>query len=556
MITADLLRDMPIFASLSDPRLEWVARAAADIVLQDGEYLVHEGEVPAFFIIISGKVEVTKRLGTFERVLATREHGDYFGELPLVLGSTTFANVRATGIARVMRLEPLMFHDLLAEAPSLASAVTTSVVERVGEVERVMREAPVAVATIVGRPQDLACHDLRDFLARNGMPFDWIAPDDACLAERFPDAYEVRHQCPIVCLADGRLFIAPSERDLAEALGLRVTPERTTYDVAIIGGGPAGLAAAVYGASEGLTTLLIEDEAPGGQAGTSSRIENYVGFPSGLSGDDLGNRAYRQALRLGAEIVVTRLVESIEPAENVHAIVLDGGTRIQARAIVLATGVVWRQLDVPGVAALTGRGVYYGAARTEALATRGKDIYLIGAGNSAGQAGMYFANYARTVTFVVRGDSLERTMSHYLIEQLAAKSNVRVELRSQVVGVAGSDDGLARITVRGPEGERECDTEALFVFIGANAETDWLPARIVRNDLGYIITGPDAAQDTRATWPLERRPFVLETSVPAIFAVGDVRCGSIKRVAAAVGEGSMAIALVHEALAPVATAIA
>lgn len=555
MITADLIRDMPIFESLSDERLERVARAAADIALFDGEYLVHEGEVPSFFIVIAGRVEVTKRVGGLERVLATREHGEYFGELPLVLGSTTFANVRATGTARMMRLEPLTFHDLLVDTPSLAAAVTRSVAERVGEVGRATRDAPAAAATIIGRRQDLACHDLRDFLARNQVAFDWIAPDDTLLAERFPDVYELRNRCPLVRLCDGRVLVEPTERELAEALGLRTAPERSTYDVVIVGGGPAGLASAVYGASEGLSTLLVEYEAPGGQAGTSSRIENYVGFPSGLSGDDLGNRAYRQALRLGAEIVVTRRVESIEPGTDSHAVVLDGGTRIAARAIVLAMGVVWRQLAVSGVDALTGRGVFYGAARTEAAATRGKDIYLIGAGNSAGQAAMFFANYARSVTFVVRGDALGRTMSHYLVAELAAKENVRVELRSEVVGVTGSDDGLQRIVVRGPDGESDRETEALFVFIGADAQAEWLPAQIVRNDRGYVVTGLDAAQNPRAAWPLERNPYVLETSVPAVFAVGDVRCGSIKRVAAAVGEGSMAIALVHEALAPIASPV-
>ncbi len=548
MIHANELRGMAIFESLSLHQLERVAAAAADIDLGDGEYMVHEGEIPAFWVVVEGRLEITKRVGGFERVIATRGYGEHFGEVPLALGSTTFANARAAGHARAMRLEPTMFHELLSLAPSLGSAVSNAIVARVGELGRMTTESPASAATIVGNRQDLACHDLRDFLARNQIPFEWFPPEDELLAERWPELYELRDQGPVAKLRDGAVLVRPTDRELAAALGLCVAPQHDEYDVVIVGGGPGGLAAAVYGASEGLRTVVIENEAPGGQAGTSSRIENYVGFPSGLSGDDLGNRAYRQALRLGAEIVVTRRVEKLEPGDAAHDIVLDGKTRIRSRGVVIATGVEWRHLDIPGADALTGRGIYYGAARTEALATRGKDIYLVGAGNSAGQAAMFFSNYARSVTLLVRGDSLARTMSAYLIEQIDAKRNIRTELRSEVVAVAGSG-GLERITVLGPQERSMRDTEALFVFIGAEAETGWLPAELMRNGRGYILTGLDAARDVRATWPLARDPFFLETSVPRIFAVGDVRCGSIKRVAAAVGEGSMAIALLHEALA-------
>jgi thioredoxin reductase (NADPH) len=350
---------------------------------------------------------------------------------------------------------------------------------------------------------------------------------------------------PVVILADGRRLDAPTLRELAEGLKLQTCPGSGSYDVAIVGGGPAGLAAAVYGGSEGLRTIMIEREAPGGQAGTSSRIENYLGFPSGISGDDLANRALLQAKRFGTEILVTREVSSIATARDGHCITLDGGDTVSARAIVLATGVRWRVLECAEAGALVGRGVYYGAARTEALGTRGKDVFLIGGGNSAGQAAMFFSSYARTVTLLVRGPSLEKSMSHYLIEQLATKRNIAVETETTVTAVGGSGH-LEGITTRDERSgvTRERDAHALFVFIGADAETGWIPSSVERDARGYVRTGRDIEH-----WPEARAPFPLETSVPGIFAAGDVRSESVKRVASSVGEGSMVIAFIHQYLA-------
>jgi thioredoxin reductase (NADPH) len=301
----------------------------------------------------------------------------------------------------------------------------------------------------------------------------------------------------------------------------------------------------VYGASEGLHTVVVEREAPGGQAGTSSRIENYLGFPSGVSGDELASRALQQARRLGAEILVTRAVTGIDPATR--RICLDGGEFLSARTVILATGVTWRRLDVAGFDRLIGKGIYYGAARSEASATHGLDVHLIGAGNSAGQAALYFANHARTVTLVVRGDSLERSMSRYLIEQLGSKSNVAVLPRSEVVAAHG-DTHLAAIDIRnGADAtvlRRDCG--GLFIFIGADAETGWLPDGIARDDRGYILTGDGVVKAGR--WSHNRDPYLLESSAPGIFACGDVRLSPVKRVASAVGEGSMAIAFVHKYL--------
>jgi thioredoxin reductase (NADPH) len=314
----------------------------------------------------------------------------------------------------------------------------------------------------------------------------------------------------------------------------------------IVGAGPAGLAAAVYGASEGLRTLVVEREAPGGQAGTSSRIENYLGFPNGVSGDELAMRALLQARRLGAEILVTRSIERIDTAAR--WIYLDGGEVLRARSLILATGVSWRRMAVEGFDRLIGKGIYYGAARSEAGAAQGLDVHLIGAGNSAGQAALFFANHARKVTLLVRGDALEKSMSHYLIEQLRRKPNIAVALNCEVLGVHGNDHLDAIDVANRATGEvRREDSAGLFVFIGADAQTDWLPPEIGRDPRGYVLTGTDVVKS--GVWSQSRDPYLLETSVPGIFACGDVRLSPVKRVAAAVGEGSMAIAFTHQFLA-------
>jgi thioredoxin reductase (NADPH) len=386
---------------------------------------------------------------------------------------------------------------------------------------------------------------MRRFLARNQISFDWLTPDSPDLAQRWPGPRPADEDCPVLRLDEGMLLRRPKTRDIAEHLRLQTTPRLVEYDTLIVGGGPAGMAAAVYGASEGLRTAVIEREAPGGQAGTSSRIENYLGFPNGVSGDELASRALQQALRLGAEILVTRSVERFDPATR--EVFLDGEGAIRARTIILATGVAWRRLAIEGFDRLIGKGVYYGAARSEAGMTHGLDVYLIGAGNSAGQAALYFANHARTVTLLVRGGSLEKSMSHYLIEQLRGKSNVSVKLRSEVQAVIG-ETNLTAIDIRDTESNqvRRHDCGGLFVFIGADAETGWLPIDVAIDARGYVLTGDDVVKARR--WSLDRDPYLLETSVPGIFAAGDVRSSPVKRVASAVGEGSMAIAFVHQYL--------
>ncbi len=386
---------------------------------------------------------------------------------------------------------------------------------------------------------------MRQFLTRNRITHDWLTPDAPELPKHWPGTRPADEDCPAVKLADGTLLNRPVTRELAQRLGLQTSARLGEYDTIIIGGGPAGLAAAVYGASEGLRTLVVEREAPGGQAGTSSRIENYLGFPSGVSGDELASRAIKQAGRLGAEILVTRCVDRIDP--KMRRIYLDGGDVIQARTVILATGVTWRRVAVEGFDRLVGKGIYYGAARSEASATHGLDVHLIGAGNSAGQAALYFANHARTVTLVVRGDALEKSMSRYLVDQLAGKSNVKVQLRSEVVAAHGETHLTAIDLHDGASANvQRQDCGGLFVFIGADAETGWLPEDIARDARGYLLTGDDVVKAGR--WSHSRDPYLLETSVPGVFACGDVRLSPVKRVASAVGEGSMAIAFVHKYL--------
>jgi thioredoxin reductase (NADPH) len=418
--------------------------------------------------------------------------------------------------------------------------------ERIGGLQGIVAaEPPKARVTLFGPRWDTASGELRRFLARNQITYDWVTPDAADVQKSWPGVPPPDSEWPVLRLEDGSTVSRPRMRELAQLLGLQTKPRLQQYDTIIVGGGPAGLAAAVYGASEGLRTLVVEREAPGGQAGTSSRIENYLGFPNGVSGDELATRALQQARRLGAEIVVTRSVAQIDPTR--HEIMLDGGEVVSTSTVILATGVSWRRMNISGFDRLIGKGIYYGAARSEADATHGLDIYLIGAGNSAGQAALYFANHARRVTLVVRSTSLDKGMSHYLIEQIRAQSNIEVRLRSEVTAVHG-DSNLSAIDIRDANGGATArhDCGGLFVFIGADADTAWLPTEVARDSRGFVLTGDDVVRAGR--WSLERDPYLLEASLPGLFACGDVRLSPVKRVAAAVGEGSMAIALVHQFL--------
>ena len=543
MLTPDEVRAVPLFATLSDADADRLVRTSADILLRAGEYAVHEGGERALYAVLSGKVEVVKHFDGVERRLGWRLPGTIFGEVPLAFATPFPGGYRAAEPSRVMRVEPQHYYAVAASAPEVAEKVGALARERIGGLQGIAMQPPKAQVTVYGERWDSACSEIRRFLSRNQIVYDWLSPETKDLARAWAGAIPEASECPVVRLPDGSVLPQPTLRELAVRLGLQTRPQHAEYDTLIIGGGPAGLAAAVYGASEGLRTLVVEREAPGGQAGTSSRIENYLGFPNGVSGDELGSRALQQARRLGAEIVVTRRVEGMDPATR--EVTLDGDERVRAHSVILATGVSWRRLVIEGFEPLIGKGIYYGAARSEAASTHGQDVYLIGAGNSAGQAAIYFANHARLVTLLVRGDSLEKSMSRYLIEQIEGKPNIAVRLHSEVQAAQGQAhletidiaDRRDKTVTRHPCG-------GLFVFIGADADTGWLPDEVARDKNGYVLTGDEVTKAGR--WSHTRDPFLLECSVPGVFACGDVRLGPIKRVAAAVGEGSMAIAFVHQ----------
>jgi len=399
---------------------------------------------------------------------------------------------------------------------------------------------------IVGHRFSKDSHDLRDFLARNRVPARWLDVErDGEARELLAVAGVAPDRLPVALMEDGEVLERPSVLELAERLGVTGTPASDHYDLVIVGGGPAGLAAAVYGASEGLRTVMVEREAPGGQAGQSSRIENYLGFPAGLSGSDLARRGTDQARRLGAELLTVSDAVALRAEGSGRIVELSGGGALSANCVLVASGVSYRQLDAPGFAELTGTGIYYGAALTEARSCKDQHVVVIGGANSAGQAAVHFAQFAGRVTMLVRGTSLEAAMSHYLIEQIAALGNVEVRTGSAALAAEGEGGRLRALQIRGPGGEERLPADACFVFIGALPRTDWLDGVVARDDRGFILAGPDAAGNG---WPLSRDPYLLETSVPGVFVAGDVRARSIKRVASAVGEGSMAITLVHQYL--------
>jgi thioredoxin reductase (NADPH) len=398
-------------------------------------------------------------------------------------------------------------------------------------------------------------HQIKDFLARNQVPYLYLDVERDSQARELLTQLDLDpEQLPYVILDDGTVLPAPSTTDVANRVGLQTRAAHNYYELAIVGGGPAGLAAAVYGASEGLRTVLIEREAPGGQAGTSSRIENYLGFPSGLSGSELARRAVAQARRFGVDILAPQEVCSMRIEGQYRILQLADGQEIACHALIVAVGLSYRKLEVPGIEALTGAGVYYGASLTEAVSCQDNPVFIIGAGNSAGQAAIYLAQYAAHVTLIVRGDDLGKSMSHYLIERIEQSPQISVRLESEVIGVQGTGN-LEAITLqhRRTKATETVPASGLFIFIGAMPRTEWLPPQVVRDERGFVLTGTHLLHEGKPPkgWTSEQPPSLLESSVPGVFVVGDVRSGSIKRVASAVGEGSIAVQFVHQYLGKV-----
>jgi thioredoxin reductase (NADPH) len=537
MITSADLAHVPVFAEVEEAERQRLARKAADIHLVPGDWLAREGEEPRFFVILEGELEAIKNIVGQHRTLGHSHAGEFSGETPIFMGTANIVSVRALTHCRVARFERQQLQELVRDSPSAAEIIFKTMSSRTSMAQEMARATPSSRVYVIGSKYDTNCRAIRSFLSASRVQYNWRP------------TFDEPGQAQLSVAVDGaEPLLNPTVREIAEALGYKTVPKHDHYDVIIAGAGPAGMAAAVYGASEGLRILLIERFAAGGQAGTSSRIENYLGFPAGISGDELTERALKQAKHFGTEILVKRSIEALVETDRGHCVQLDGGDLLSARAILLATGVDWHRMDVPGMEQLMGRGILYGASRHEAYSVAGKRVFLIGGGNSAGQAALYFSSYASEVVLLVRGSGLEHSMSQYLIDQIADKTNIRVEPWTQVTSVHG-ENYLQQIvtTTRCPnraETTATRDAGALFVMIGATAKTSWLPPSLERNPKGYICTGRDLT-----TWPLDRDPFALETNLPGIFCAGDVRHGSIKRVASGVGEGSMSISFIHEYLA-------
>ena len=548
MVTADEIAGVTIFAELGAPERERLSRAAADISLVAGEYAAAAGSERALFALLEGRIEAVQVVDGIERVVGARAPGEVFGEVPITLGTVFPVGFRAAADSRVLRIEAHDYHAIVAVAPDIGRQVALLAANRISGaagLQGLAAEPPPPRALLLAHRWDPAGARLRLFLDRNQITFKSVPPEAEDAVEQWGGPLPDDGDWPAIRVVDGKTVALPQLREAAELLGLATEPAAAEYDTVIVGAGPAGMAAAVYGASEGLRTIVVERDAPGGQAGTSSRIENYLGFPSGVSGEELASRALQQARRLGAEILVTRPVVRIDAAtREVH---LDGGDVLRARTIILACGVSWRRLSIEGFDRLAGKGISYGAARSEAAGAHGLDIHIVGAGNSAGQAAVLFAAHAQTVTILCRGHGLEKSMSRYLIDQLAIRPNVRVLPHTEVVAALG-ETSLEAVDVRNSATGKTARLESggLFMFIGADAETGWLPSEIALEARGYVLTGADVTAAGR--WELDRDPYLLETSVPGIFACGDVRFSPVKRVAAAVGEGSMAIAFVHQHL--------
>jgi thioredoxin reductase (NADPH) len=410
---------------------------------------------------------------------------------------------------------------------------------------------PVPETKVVGHRWSARSSEVREFLARNLVPYRWYSSDEPEGQRLLEAAGADGLTLPVVITPDGEPLVQPGDAELAARVGLATTPSKDFYDLIVVGGGPAGLGATVYGASEGLRTVLVERTSTGGQAGQSSRIENYLGFPDGVSGAQLTDRARRQATKFGAEVLTARDVVGLEVCGSARRVTFADGTFIDAHTVILATGVSYRRLDVPGLDRLTGRGVYYGSALTEASACAGQDVFIVGGANSAGQAALYLARYAKSVTLLVRGPSLEKSMSYYLVKRITDNPSISVRTCTEITGASG-EDHLERLTLRDTaRGSTETvDAQWLYLFIGAQPLTDWLDGVVARDPKGFVVAGPDLAPrgGRPRGWELDRVPYQLETSVPGVFVAGDARAESAKRVASAVGEGAMAVMLVHRYL--------
>ncbi len=536
MICASELQKFPVFECLSLTYRERLASFAAEIVVKENEWIIREGESPSFFVLLEGTVQCEKDYGGTATLCLQHVPGDFFGEAEILLNSVAIASLQARSKCRLLRLDSIQFKDMLASSRKCSDLVIGVMTDRLKMIREHMQSNNQFRVEVTGSSDDSGCREVRTFLSQNHIAYRWKDHDPLS---------ELGNSCNgSSIIVDGVISVGCplTAQKVAVALGIKTRPTRSDYDLVVIGGGPAGLAAAVSGASEGLRVLLVEKDGIGGQAGCSTRIENYPGFPSGISGNDLGARALKQALRFGADIIMTRRVCGIFPTSDGYCLELDGEERVKTKVVLIATGVQWRRLEAEGIDSLIGKGVLYGAARTEAKAVLGKNVFIVGGGNSAGQAAMFFSEYAASVTMIARGPSIESTMSTYLIEQLSRRSNISIEGSTEITKAEGNESlEYIHTSTKGEIRKRQAD--ALFVMIGAVAHSDWLPKQIQRDQSGFILTGEDVRRPIGT-----QAPFGLETSLEGVFCAGDIRCNSVKRVSASVGEGSMAVSYIHQYL--------
>lgn len=534
------------FPKLDDSAIAALASIAARRRLQDGDLLYEAGEHRCgFFVIVAGTVEIVDSSGDEPETMRLHHPGEFTGDVDVLGGRRALVSAIARGETEVLHISSPELNQVLSEQPLLGDLILNAFIAR----RELMMEAGFAGLRVIGSETSRHTFQLCEFLARNQVPFTWLkVEDDPAIGELLQDLGVSEGDMPVVAYGDRPLLRNPSLRDLAEQVGLRSPLAAEPYDLIVIGAGPAGLAAAVYGSSEGLRTLVLDGSAPGGQAGTSTKIENYLGFPTGITGADLMGRAVLQAQKFGAQFSTPSQVADLDLSGPLPVVRTDGEEWARARCVLIATGADYRRLDVPGRERFDGLGVYYAATQTELVACEQSDIVVVGAGNSAGQAIMYLCGHTRHVTVLVRNGSLHDSMSSYLAERIEAAENVEVLYHTEVRQIMG-DERIESVEIEDTQaGERRTlPASALFSFIGAVPCTGWLPPEIETDHNGFICTGREVADSPN--WKLERRPYTMETTHPGVFAAGDVRVGSTKRVSSAVGEGAMAIKYIHEYLA-------
>lgn len=542
-------RDHELNPELTDAQMDIIRGYGEERAFEDGAILWNVGDRRRdFFLVLSGVVEVFRRDRFGEHIVVTYGRSQYCGELVTMSGRSALLGGRARGDVRVIAVSMDNIRDLIGVEADLGETILLSFILR----RMRMIAEHLSNITLIGAGAQRDTVRIRTFLTRNGVPHEVMDIDvlddaQACLRAKGATVDELP-----VLICDGRLLRQPTNREIAECLGFDAElATDARFDLAVVGAGPAGLAAAVYAASEGLRVVVIESCAPGGQAGTSSRIENYLGFPTGISGQALAGRAYIQAQKFGAEIAIARRLTRLRCGDPYHALELDGGDRIEARAVVIASGAEYRKPPIAGLDSFHGAGVHYGASYIEGQYCRGKHAAVVGGGNPAGQAAMYLSTHARTVKILVRGKGLVGSMSTYLIRRIERTANVELLPYTEVVRIDG-EERINGLVIRDNRNQqtRTLNATQLFIFIGAQPATDFIGDDITLDDKGFIKTGDVLTDDElrAASWPLARRPYLLETSCPRVFAAGDVRCGSVKRVASAVGEGSICVQFIHRTL--------